>query len=247
MRKEKSFDVKLETLEPIRIGGKEDPRRKDNLIAVMNGRAIVPGTSLKGALRAQIENALIEKYYDFENNKWNGDRSLMPCIPAPEGALTRDEKKLVAKAMYRDHICSYPNDESLCPVCYILGAASMPGFVTVPFLYSEEKSSGLYGTRVDRAVGGVVQRTNRPFEYVEKDIKFNGELIILLEDKKLGWKFGNPRHLDKMVDKWITKEWDSKKIFEDLVKKPLENITYLGGYKSKGFGKIKITIEPSEL
>jgi len=75
---------------------------------------------------------------------------------------------------------------------------------------------------------------------------FSGELEILLEDDILGWKLGELRSLkDKTLgDQWLREtDFNQEKIMKDLIIERLKAISILGGYKSKGCGKIKIEIE----
>ena len=56
MIKEKNIQIQAITKEPLRIGGKKDPLSgADNPVTRVGGRLVIPGSSLKGALRAEIE------------------------------------------------------------------------------------------------------------------------------------------------------------------------------------------------
>src|SRR3990172_2562531 len=100
MLKEKTFQIQLDTKEPLRIGGKKDPLSgADNPVTRVGGKLVIPGSSLKGALRAEIEKFLIDSYY--VNGKWkDGFEDFKPCIPADE--LSADEKKLIDSGKYRN-------------------------------------------------------------------------------------------------------------------------------------------------
>jgi CRISPR/Cas system CSM-associated protein Csm3 (group 7 of RAMP superfamily) len=273
MIKIKKFKVELETLEPLKIGGVEDPLSGiHNPVATVGKNLCIPGSTLKGALRNEIENFLIDKYYDKASKKWQSDKlPLQPCIPAPK--FTADEEILIKDSKYRNYACHYPCykrpcpshregslkeckekkclpdthiSHEICPVCYLMGTMGLIGFVRVPFLFTDISANELYAARIDRAVKSVVEGTNRPYQLVPNGTKFIGELQIIIEDTVLGWKLGEPRPLLKNEtkgDKWlegITLTQDQ--IIEDYILDRLKAINLLGGYKSKGFGQIKITV-----
>ena len=255
MLKEKILKVKLRTKEPLRIGGKKDPLSgADNPVTKVGGKLVVPGSSLKGVLRNALEQYLIDTYYD--NGKWKGGlEHFMPCIPGAE--LSEDEKKLVSSGKYRDQngTCRYPctdrncgnnRSHSICPVCYLLGSMGLNGFVKVPFLFAETSTAELYSSRMDRATKTIAHGTNRPYELVPDGTVFEGTLTVLLEDTVLGWKLGESRNLGEartLGDKWLEQE---KKTQEDFIKAyiidRLTSIKVIGGYKSKGFGAVEISV-----
>lgn len=263
---EKKFKVELETLEPFRVGAPKDPRSGiENPVTVLGGRAVVPGSTLKGALRAQIEQFLIDTYYDSKAGRWQPDKlAFQPCIPAT--SLSKDEEMLIRSGRYRTGgSCHYPcrhRDErqaakggevgperhSICPACYFLGAAGLPGFVHVPFLYSDITPDDLYSSRIDRATGTVKEGTNRPYQLIRQGVVFSGELIVIAEDSLTQRKLGQPRQLgdDTLGDVWLQKEPLAP---DELVKKfvieRLKAIASLGGYKSKGFGRVKVRVVPA--
>jgi len=261
MLKEKTFTITLKTKEPLRIGGKKDPLSgAENPVTRVGGKLVIPGSTLKGALRARIEEFLIDSHYS--GGKWkDGFEHLKPCIPGAE--LSEDEILLVKSGKYRDQggTCRYPCTDkncgkginhSICPACYILGSMGLNGFVKVPFLYAEGSASELYSSRIDRGTKTVATGTNRPYELVPSGTVFTGQLIILLEDTVLDWKLGEARHMGEtrtLGDKWL--ETNKGKMDEktqlDFVNKyiieTLKNINILGGYKSKGFGTIQVDVK----
>ena len=152
---EKRYRVELETVEPLRIGGVEDPRSGiHNPVTRLGNRVVIPGPSLKGALRAQMEQFLIETYYNNSSQSWPEDKlAFQPCIPAPRPST--DEVNLINARKYRSEACHYPcefekesgrevfrgkctkngrpNPHSICPVCYLFGAQGLPGFLRIPW------------------------------------------------------------------------------------------------------------------
>ena len=253
MISEKRYKIELEATEPLRIGAVEDPRSGiKNPVAKVGDRVVIPGSSLKGALRAEIEQFLIETYYGKGSQSWPKDKvAFQPCIPAPKP--TTDERALINDNKYRAEACHYPcgreepREHSICPTCYFLGAMRLSGFVRVPFLYAEISPEELYSARIDRARNTVVEGTNRPYQLIPAGIKFSGNLVIISEDPVTGWKIGEPRPLnDKTLgDKWLEGgSLQAEELINTYVIKRLGNIKILGGYKSKGFGAVEIKVTP---
>jgi CRISPR/Cas system CSM-associated protein Csm3 (group 7 of RAMP superfamily) len=271
MISEKAYKIELETVEPLRIGAVEDPRSGiHNPLAKVGDKVVIPGSSLKGAMRAQMEQFLIETYYDEDSKTWLRDKVVFqPCIPTPRPST--DEQVLVNSGKYRSEACHYPcdiaerfekgakvfrgkctkadrpNPHPICPICYFLGAMGLPGFVRVPFLYAEISPEELYSARMDRGRNTVVEGTNRSYQLVPVNTRFTGHLMVMLKDPVNGWNIAKPRVLgDKTLgDKWLE---DSNLEAEDLIAtyilERLKNIKILGGYKSKGFGAVRIEVSP---
>jgi len=251
------YKVTLKTLSPFRIGGIADPlSQADNPIAIVGGRPCVPGSTLKGALRAEIERWLLNSAYDAQERKWRNDE-LRPCVPSSN--LSPDEKRLVQEQRYRGNACRYGGSNrdsgdqeanekrpTICPVCYLLGAQGLVGFVSVPFLFAEPGYQNLYSSSIDRASGTVKKGTNRPYQLVPQGAEFSGELEILLEDSFLGWKLGSPRPLKEnpKADAWLENKQFTPDELAQFVIDRLTSIEHIGGYRSKGCGRVKITVEP---
>jgi len=255
MIKELKIKISVKTLEPIRIGTKKDPlSAADNPVARVGGKLAIPGSTLKGALRAELERFLIDTY--FQNGNWKTRyEHFKPCIPGTE--LSTDEENLVRSGKYRDQkgACRYPcnprtcgGKHSICPVCYLLGAMGLNGFLRVPFLYAETSTTELYSARIDRATSTVATGTNRPYELVPDGTIFSGVGTILLEDTVLNWKIAEPRKLvgDTLGDMWLKEGKLEVKNQEEFIHKfvfdRLKSIRIIGGYKSKGFGAIEVSV-----
>ncbi len=250
MRKYIRYEIELVTKAPFRIGGvKPVPgtRDVDSPIVKLGNNVVVQGTSLKGALRAELERYLIDRFFDKENKRWT-DEWMKPCIPADEKTVSPDEKKLIERGLYK-YSCSYPNrDDYICPVCYLLGARGLVGFVEVPFLTMEKGSVEiLQFIREDRVVGTSAKGEKGAlgkYEAVPEGSIFKGVMTILEEDDIIEWKLGEPRDLaESKGDKWLESgSWTKEKILKELIEDRIKAIMKLGGYKSKGFGDIQINI-----
>jgi len=249
----KEYEIVLNTQEPFRIGGVGDPlSEQGNPIAIIGDRVVIPGPSLKGRYRAELERYLIEI--------WDKEDLMKPCIPSSERGLSLDEKALINTGKYRaGGACTYPpkGDFNICPVCYLLGAQGLFGFVRVPFLECSNPPEDLYSARIDRGTLAVAKGTNRPYQIVPKGTEFSGRLGVLIEDKVLGWVLGQDRKKPcskkecqpqerQPLDTWVTKNnWTQEKILSELIVERLKSITELCGFKSKGCGKVTITVKPS--
>ncbi|MBE0426162.1 MAG: hypothetical protein IBX72_05905 [Nitrospirae bacterium] len=249
MRKWREFEIKLETLTPFRIGGERPipgTTDVDSPVVRVGDRIVVQSTSLKGAYRAELERYLIDTSYDKANKKWK-DQWTQPCIPADERSISNDEKKLVDQGIYK-YCCSYPGfDSSICPICYLLGARGLTGFASVPFLNMEiEEIARLQFIGIDRVTGVSAKGRIGKFEVIPEGNTFKGNLYLLQEDDILGWKFGKSRSLsDSNGDKWLESgEWTEEKIIKDLIIDRLQNLQFFGGFKSRGCGRVRITVTP---
>lgn len=251
-REVRRYKVTLTLSMPSRVGAVDDPiSGADNPIAKVGNRLCVPGPSLKGALRNQLERY----FWGLSGEGNRSDPLLLPCLPATKP--TKDEQNLREEGKFRKTSCTYKDKDqdkdqdkiTICPVCYLLGAMGLVGFVNVPFLFGDEKFEELYSARIDRASGTVARGANRSYEFAVPQMKFSGDLEVLVKDKFLGWEFGKPRPLKSSgADDWAKKftEADQDELIDAFVVKRLEAIDKIGGYKSKGFGGATIKVEKIE-
>jgi CRISPR/Cas system CSM-associated protein Csm3 (group 7 of RAMP superfamily) len=233
MIERKSYAITLTTTEPFRVGGKSDPLSEaENPVAVVGGRVCIPGPSLKGAFRGELERFLNDTYYDNQNKTWPQDKlALQPCIPGTK--LLSDEQRLVNEKHFRGPSCHYPCDigsrgkcgkrhdecHGICPVCYLLGAQGLIGFVQVPFLFTDIRYDELYSARLERTSHTVVRGTNRSYQLVPPETAFTGILEVLISDSLLGWELGRARELKEssMGDAWLHDgQWSQEKVLGDL-------------------------------
>jgi len=120
--------------------------------------------------------------------------------------------------------------------------------VRVPFLFADFSPEELYSSRIDRAIGTVARGANRPYQLIPSGITFQGTLYVTVNDSILGWSLGQPRPLQNASqgDRWLVDDpsWTRDRIIQELIIDRLQAINMLGGYKSKGFGRVKITVTP---
>ena len=258
MRKYVKYEIEMVTKTPFRIGGVKPvsgTTDADSPIVKLGNRVVVQGTSLKGVFRAEQERYLIDNFFDKRNNQWI-DKWMKPCIPATKDTLSSDEKKLIDKGLYK-YGCAYPDradkdnkdeDKYICPICYLLGARGLVGFVEVPFLNLERGDVALLQfIREDRVVGTSAKGERGAlgkYEAVPEGSVLKGVITILEEDDIIGWKLGETRDLaESKGDKWLESgNWTKEKILKELIEDRLKAIIKLGGYKSKGFGDVQINV-----
>jgi CRISPR/Cas system CSM-associated protein Csm3 (group 7 of RAMP superfamily) len=246
-KKTRNFSISLVTKEPFRIGALQNVMSGiDNPVTTIGGKVVIQGSSLKGALRACIEEYLIDTYLN--------DPLMKPCIPSSYNTLSPDEKKLIEKGKYREGGgCSYsPNprnrSESICPACYLLGAQGLIGFVRIPYLKTDTIPEDMYAVRIDRASGVVSEKTNRDFQIIADEITFTGIMEVIVKDSVKMWELGKSRIIDEKLgiganDAWLKDgKWSADKIIQELIVERLKTVNLMGGFKSKGCGKVKIDV-----
>lgn len=230
-RRFKQFELSLTTPGPLFVGGPPDPMSEfHSPVARLGGKAVIPGTSLKGAMRAELEHILIE-----EGSKNN---VMKPCIPLPR--LSEDERALVRAGAYRGGGCKY-GDGAICPACYFFGCQSLPGFLMVPYLEADRQPEPGYAAARDRATGAVHHGANRNVEVVPPGTTFRGVLRVLIEDRQRRWKLGEPRpHLRGDTDAWLRslrqEDRSPERLIERFVLQPLRSLCLIGGKISTGHG-----------
>lgn len=241
----KLYHLRLETLQPFRIGANVDPMSDiEGPVTMLGGEIVVQGPSLKGALRAQIEEYLILNY---PNNP-----AMQPCIPAAENNLSPDERRLIKEGKYKvGGNCGYDyknrDRQFLCPTCYLLGTMGLVGFVQVPYLYvmNDANVEEMYANRRDRGSNRVADRANRSMQLLPKGTIFEGTLEVILQDRLRDWVLGKPRSLQAQgySDEWLKQSgWNQERVLKELIQDRLTSIPRLGGQISKGFGNVHIDV-----
>lgn len=230
------------------IGGAPDPLADiDGPVALLGGRPVVHGSSLKGAFRAQLEHILIESY--------SGAAETKPCIPADWKNLSQDERGLINDLKkYKGSNCGYgykrPGGSkgsqklSICPTCYLLGTMGLMGFMQVPYLYSDIDPEDSYAIRQDRALLSGAGGSNRRLQLIPDGARFSGTLRVLLSDDLRGWRLGEARPLKsrEYEDTWLVRHpWKPEDVLSKLVEPALRSIKQMGGFRSKGCGDVEVT------
>jgi len=247
----------------LHIGGSPSPlTEKKGAVFSVNGKPAIPASSFKGAFRYQMEQLLITKKDELkEKFNINDDELIKPCIPASNPS--KAEKEL-SKLGYREskYHCNIQVEENeikipgdndrtigLCPVCYFFGAPGLMGFLRIPNFWPEmgEYKINQTNIRIDRKSGTAASGAIVRGEQVKPGTIFKGILEIIAQQGN--FKFGRAREIGEVtVDRWLngtaskSLEETQLLLINELLIPALNNITVLGGQKSKGAGKVLVEL-----
>lgn len=247
----------------LHIGGSPSPlTEKGAPVFSVNGKPVIPATSFKGAFRFQVEQLLIrEKDELMRSLKITDSELIQPCIPTtdPTGAektlvgqyrrqLRRSRRKgTVTEACWIEatgDVTELPPG-GFCPVCYFFGGAGLMGFLRIPSFWpgTGEHLVDQTSIRIDRETGTAAHGAIVRSEQVKPGTEFAGTLEVVAEQG--AFKFGRPRNIGgKTVDRWLTGVASDPidkvqlLLINDILVPALNNITVLGGQKSRGAGKV---------
>ena len=251
----------------LHIGGSPSSlSEKKAPVFTVDGRPVIPASSFKGAFRHQVEQVLIEKKNELmEKLKFTNENLIKPCVPSTNPS--KAEKELVGK--YREQLrknrnivtttenCWVEIDESqvyipkngVCPVCYFFGSPGLMGFLRIPNFWPEVGNYVISQTniRIDRKTGTAATGAIVTGDQVKPGTVFKGDLEIV--NNRLAFQFGRARIIgDETLDLWL-KEAHTKPLEEvqllllnEILIPALNNITMLGGQRSKGGGKVSICL-----
>jgi len=244
----------------LHIGGSPSPlTEKKAPVFSVDGKPVIPASSFKGAFRYQVEQLLIDEKDDLKQKLEITDNELTkPCIPAPR--LSKAEQKLLQLG-YRKH-CEIKVEEDrveipqkngrpigICPVCYFFGATGLMGFLRIPNFWPEAGEYRIDQTsiRIDRESGTAATGAIVTGEQVKPGTIFKGTLEIVTQQR--AFQFGRAREIGgTKVDLWLDgiapKPIDEAQLLliNEILIPALNNITALGGQRSKGAGKISIEL-----
>lgn len=245
----------------LHIGGSPSPlSEKDAPVFSVDGKPAIPASSFKGAFRYQVEQLLITKKDELKLSLGiTNDKLIRPCIPAPRPS--RAEQELLHSG-YREH-CDIKVEEDkveipkennepigLCPVCYFFGATGLMGFLRIPNFWPKAGGYRIDQTniRIDRKSGTAATGAIVTGEQVKPGTIFKGTLEIV--GKQGTFEFGRPREIGgTKVDLWLDKiaskplEEMQLLLINEILIPALNNITVLGGQKSKGAGKVRVDLD----
>lgn len=242
----------------LHVGGTPSPlTEKKQPVFSVDGQPVIPASSFKGAFRQQVESLLIQKKDVLAANlglSGNQTSLLKPAIPAPRPS--KAERDLFNRGYRSEHSEIKVEEDrvylpklGLCPPSYFFGATGLEGYLRIPNFFPVPGEWRIDQTRIriDRksqtaAPGAIVTG-----EQVKPGSLFEGELLIFQE--RQGTSFGFCRTIGGVeVDLWL-KQWaepDSTKrqlfLLNEILIPALNNIEVLGGQKSLGGGKVKITL-----
>ena len=243
----------------LHIGASPSPlTEKKGAIFKVDKKPVIPASSFKGALRNKLEELFINQLDNFMRDLNIGDADLIkPCIPSTKP--TKSEKELLSQGKYRKDYCSIQVDGEniklgkygICPVCYFMGCTGIMGLLRIPNFFPEGRAEYIDQTRirVDRKMNTVATGDKVDGEQVVPGTIFKGKLEIVLKDPNLCLDFGKSRkvgniEIDKWLISWLEKEHEKRQeyIINNIIVPALENIRFLGGWKSLGAGKVNVNI-----
>jgi len=152
----------------------------DQPIIKIGGVPVIPGSSIKGALRSITESILSES-------------GIAVCIP--EASIPRDIKQRrniaeYAKKLGRSEPCGKTNTKSICPVCDIFGAAGLSG--RAMFLDARPESSIVPIKRthvaIRRDTNTQADGSLMELEAVDKGAVFLGKIRVINAEN---WQIGS--------------------------------------------------------
>ena len=222
---------------------------------------VIPASSFKGALRSQLEmlfSTEISSLLPMFNVPEGRKDSFKPCIPTTQKSDAEQQLH-----QYREKHCyiqvkenkTEMTREGLCPVCYFMGAAGIMGCIRIPNFFPEAHQGSIIANqtsiRIDRGTGTTVDKAKVEFEQVKPGIMFTGTIEIV-NSSPTGLEFGQPRKIHEMIlDRWLetwretNQETRKQLLLERILIPALHNVRRLGGHKSKGGGKVLVTVNAS--
>lgn len=223
---------------------------------------VIPATTFKGALRHQMDAVFLSRQDEIAKNLDVAAEMLKPCIPT---ASPSKAEKEILKGQYRVTVnrnnaqhCALANEEDrvsanaggICPVCYFLGAAGLPGFLRftnfLPVVGSSTTVIQQARLRTDRRTEAAAPGALVTAEQVRPSVQFSGGLEVL--EQVSGFYFGECRHVGKVpLDPWLSGDrlsLSERRLFllNEILFVALRNITQLGGMRSAGAGRVKVEV-----
>ena len=135
-----------------------------------------------------------------------------------------------------------------------MGCTVLMGFLRFSNFYPEGEGSVIDQTniRIDRKTGTAAHGAKVEGEQVKPGTGFKGSINIVISEPILemqGIQFGDARKIgDIVIDKWL-ENWNEtgkdkrvKTLIEKILIPAIQNIKVLGGQKSRGAGKVNVSI-----
>lgn len=184
------FTGALVLTEAMHVGSGEGDERADSLFTRSNGKVYIPGSSLRGALRSTVERIACA----LSKNTcllFYGSSSSTCVTSNPE--LIKNEKDTVEKGGGKwdeKKACDFLQG-NLCDTCKVFGSTHFASKVKITDLYPKEnsvpKDAVRYGVGIDRDTETASKTALFQIEVVEKDCRFDFELIAENLDGKEEW------------------------------------------------------------
>lgn len=155
----------------------------------------------------------------------------------------------------------------VCPVCYFFGANGLQGFLRIGHLFPPSSAAIVFEQTItsrDRVADSVRKKALASSEHVKGGTRFEGVVEVLLFDGTFTFgdarlvhyeeqdQSGRRREINIVFDPWLqdfaSRQPDNAQrqlaLINELLIPAFKEIDILGGHRSKGGGKVKVSIEP---
>ncbi len=216
-----TFTCTLNMETPLRISTGVASEETDAPVARRNGAPYIPGSSLRGAIRSELERTMAAV------GPYNG---LASCVLFEKKSCDSEYREMIRKIEddrnASDEYKKNKNEEflaeKLCPVCRLFGSTMFASRLTVEDALPKEPN--LVKTQVRDSVA--IHRDNGA---AVEGAKFDYEVVEIVENAS-EFKFGMVAENLDDIDKKLIK----------IVLRLLQNGIHVGGKRSAGLGRIRL-------
>jgi CRISPR-associated RAMP protein (TIGR02581 family) len=201
----------LESVEGLHIGTGEESETSDAAVATRNGKAFLPGSTLRGVLRSSIERnlrAILGQDACCVMFAGEEENQSVACTMANKEAREKIEKgEKNAPAL------------TLCPVCSFFGSTLMASKIKFTDAEQPDKGAAIVardGVGIDRDTGTAKERIKFNFDVLDPHANFTGQMIV-----------ENPEDSDLGV--------------LHMVLQQMKFGLHVGGLRNRGFGLVRMT------
>lgn len=220
------FDLKLILETPLRLSsGRATDETDAPLMRSFDGKPLIPGSSLRGAIRSEIERIILAV---------GSATGLHSCSLFSESDSDKDcaakfreyqaEKERTGQEITDQEIADYVA-EHLCDVCRLFGSTMYASRLVIEDAIAREN----YPTRIRDGVG-----IDRDTGAAREGVKFDYE--VLEPKAATAVDFTGMIRVENLTDK--------DRHLLDLILKLLRQGLYVGGKQAAGLGRIRLKEEP---
>lgn len=224
--RELNIRVKYTTLSPLRIGASKakslfSPVDLQVIRITLNGKEVpyIPGSSIKGIFRSTAE-MLLNSYNKRACNMGQCSREKVDDYSTRDEILQEAIKEYNKRSENINRVIGVLNE--YCLICKIFGSNTYASHIAFSDAYpNNDVSTGVKtGIAINRRSGAVMRRALYQVEFVNPGASFNGNIkCINLPNYGIGL------------------------ILYIITKMVNEGIVGIGGFKSRGFGNVRMNIE----
>lgn len=183
------FEGKLTALQAMHVGSGFEGDETDATFAVARGKPYLPGSSIRGALRSTVERILFtldKPCCMLFARELAQDRDIRCLTVRPDQLKQYTDRPDFNQQQFLKHI--EDNPALLCDVCQVFGSPLFASKIKITDAFCTANDvNARYGTGINRETGTVESGVLYSYEVVEKDNKFEFELIAEnMNDDDLG-------------------------------------------------------------